>query len=474
MVALPHLTSGKMVLLPECMKCFLARPIGTISNFRIFLIIALFGNNSEYGAETDDLISVENAGDDYVYPKGPYISEGSFSQTIGSTSMIQQPNPITRSSMLNPPSFTNTVTADAKTAYSHQVNNTSVPLVHTSGLGNFGPGIFNYFVTLPTVTPAAGSVTKGSASDSFSLLPSQLQNHGVPIITTMATSQKATHPKTSKKRSAPIDAFEFLMEEQERDEDEDDQEEEEETTPTGRPKKKKSIVQKERRRERNRVLAKKTRDKKRGHLETLQMEVLALQRENYKLRHLVKSEVVNSEDILQGCNALESVPQSVLEACNEMEKADPEQLFDMATRLKKSQHAFIITDPSLPDNPIVFASGDFLKLTGYDRSHVLGRNCRFLQGPHTSKAKIEAIRTALETGEDVNVTLLNYRADATPFWNQLFIAALRNGNSEIVNYMGVVVEVTGPAPDDPEHGKALPANDATINSVPDADTAAVG
>ncbi|GAX13101.1 potassium voltage-gated channel Eag-related subfamily H member 5 [Fistulifera solaris] len=383
---------------------------------------------------------------------------------------------------INPPAATGVATSVAafqKTAY-NPAGTTSVPLLHSSGLGDASLGAFNYIVTLPSVTPTTVA-TNAPATEIFSLLSSQAPTLGMPKIpapTNMTTLPKATQPKPSKKRSAPVDAFEFLMQQQEQEDDDNEEdvseEEPEERTPTGRPKKKKSIVQKERRRERNRLLAKKTREKKRGYLETLQMEVLALQRENYKLRDLVKSEVVNSEEILQGCNALESVPQSVLDACKQMEQADPEHLFDMASRIKTSQHAFIITDPSLPDNPIVFASGDFLKLTGYDRSQVLGRNCRFLQGPNTNSAKIETIRTALATGEDMSVTLLNYRADATPFWNQLFIAALRNANSEIVNYMGVIVEVTGPAPGDPEHGKALPRTVVGANATPDIDTAAVG
>jgi PAS domain S-box-containing protein len=424
--------------------------------------------------------------DDYlapIYSKASLLSDDTFPQPIVSTSRIQPTSSMTAYNLINPPAATRLATNKAtfqKSTY-NPVGTTSFPLVHSSGLRDASLGAFNYFVTLPSITPTAVD-TKSPETELFSLLSSRAPTFGVPkmqVSTNMATIPKAIQPKSSKKRSAPVDAFEFLMQQQEQEDDDDDEEEEEEEepeerTPTGRPKKKKSIVQKERRRERNRLLAKKTRTKKRDYLETLQMEVLALQRENYKLRDLVKSEVVNSDEILQGCNALESVPQSVLDACKEMEQADPEHLFDMATRIKTSQHAFIITDPSLPDNPVVFASGDFLKVTGYDRSQVLGRNCRFLQGPQTSSAKVDAIRTALATGEDVSVTLLNYRADATPFWNQLFIAALRNANSEIVNYMGVIVEVTGPAPEDPEHGKALSTRVAGAYAVPDIDTAAIG
>ncbi|EEC45015.1 predicted protein, partial [Phaeodactylum tricornutum CCAP 1055/1] len=117
------------------------------------------------------------------------------------------------------------------------------------------------------------------------------------------------------------------------------------------------------------------------------------------------------------------------------------QDFNLVRSIQSSQHSFMITDPSLQDNPIVFASDDFLKLTGYTREQVLGRNCRFLQGTETSQEKVNQIRKNLSEGEDVTVTLMNYTADGTPFWNKLFIAALRDAQNNIVNFIGVIVKV---------------------------------
>jgi PAS domain-containing protein len=55
-------------------------------------------------------------------------------------------------------------------------------------------------------------------------------------------------------------------------------------------------------------------------------------------------------------------------------------------------------DPSLPDNPIVYASQGFLNLTGYAMDQILGRNCRFLQGPDTDPEAVDKIRKAIEEG----------------------------------------------------------------------------
>eukprot|EP01034_Spumella_vulgaris_P029243 gene29243-36260_t len=105
--------------------------------------------------------------------------------------------------------------------------------------------------------------------------------------------------------------------------------------------------------------------------------------------------------------------------------------------LTQSQANFLITDPSLPDNPIVYASDGFCNLTGYKRSDVLGRNCRFLQGPGTDPIANELIREGLRSHNDVTVCLLNYKADGTPFWNQFYLASLKDREGKIVNFMGV-------------------------------------
>jgi len=219
---------------------------------------------------------------------------------------------------------------------------------------------------------------------------------------------------------------------------------------------KKSQAQIDRRRERNRILARRTRLRKKFFFESLQKEVMELQKENSALKDIVRTEIEGEEGrlLLEQCNAARKLPREVLEACGENPDLDQED-FNLVTSIQQSQHSFVITDPSLQDNPIVFASDDFLTLTGYSREDVLGRNCRFLHGTNTNKDKIDVIRKGLATGEDVSVTLLNYTADGTPFWNKLFIAALCDAQNNIVNFIGVIVKVASPEPGDPDFGKPL-------------------
>jgi PAS domain S-box-containing protein len=220
---------------------------------------------------------------------------------------------------------------------------------------------------------------------------------------------------------------------------------------------KKTQAQIDRRRERNRILARRTRLRKKFFFESLQKEVVDLQRENAALKDIVRTQLADGgQKLLEECDAMERLPEAVFEACGENANDYDQQDFNLVRSIQQSQHSFIITDPSLHDNPIVFASDDFLSLTGYEREDVLGRNCRFLQGTDTSQEKVAQIRKGLANGEDVSVTLVNYSANGTPFWNKLFIAALRDGQNNIVNYIGVTVKIATPEDGDSEAGKQLP------------------
>jgi hypothetical protein len=70
---------------------------------------------------------------------------------------------------------------------------------------------------------------------------------------------------------------------------------------------------------------------------------------------------------------------------------------------------FCLTNPRLPDHPVVLVSDGFVDVTGYPRSEIVGRNCRFLQGPATSPQSVQRIRDGLNSGEGCTELILNYR-----------------------------------------------------------------
>lgn len=102
----------------------------------------------------------------------------------------------------------------------------------------------------------------------------------------------------------------------------------------------------------------------------------------------------------------------------------------------------LITDARQRDNPIAFANDAFSELTGYRSEELVGRNCRFLQGPGTDPAAIAAMRQAVAAGQSIEVEILNYRKDGAPFWNALHISPVRDQAGRISHFFSAQLDVS--------------------------------
>jgi PAS domain S-box-containing protein len=113
-----------------------------------------------------------------------------------------------------------------------------------------------------------------------------------------------------------------------------------------------------------------------------------------------------------------------------------------AAAVRATRMPMVITDPTQPDNPIIFANEAFQRLTGYDLEEVIGRNCRFLQGPHTDRSAITLLRDTIEHGESIEIDLLNYRKDGTTFWNALYMSAVHAEDGHVQYFFASQLDVT--------------------------------
>ncbi len=102
----------------------------------------------------------------------------------------------------------------------------------------------------------------------------------------------------------------------------------------------------------------------------------------------------------------------------------------------------ILTDPRQPDNPIVFSNHAFSDLTGYEKEDIVGRNCRFLQGPETDREKVGELRDAIADRRAIAVEILNYKRDGTPFWNAVFVAPVFGPDEELLYFFASQLDVT--------------------------------
>lgn len=114
----------------------------------------------------------------------------------------------------------------------------------------------------------------------------------------------------------------------------------------------------------------------------------------------------------------------------------------LAAAINASQTSVSISDPRLPDNPLVYVSDGFERATGYTREEAIGSNCRFLQGEGTDPRTVKNIRSAVAEGRDISVVVRNYRKDGTMFWNQLSIAHVRDNTGDVSALVGIQLDVT--------------------------------
>ena len=120
-----------------------------------------------------------------------------------------------------------------------------------------------------------------------------------------------------------------------------------------------------------------------------------------------------------------------------------EMLFAWLRRLgEQYQTSFVVSDPDLPDNPLVYVNDAFIRMSGYDKDELIGKNCRFLQGPDTDIGSVKFLKSKMDKEMPVHTEVLNYRKDGTPFWNELVIQPLRDEAGTLLFYIGLQLDVT--------------------------------
>jgi PAS domain S-box-containing protein len=131
--------------------------------------------------------------------------------------------------------------------------------------------------------------------------------------------------------------------------------------------------------------------------------------------------------------------------------------------IENSPIASVISDPRLPDNPIVACNQAFMDLTGYGEDEIVGRNCRFLSGPATEPWLTEMIRQSVSKHAPVLVEILNYKRDGSPFRNAVLVAPIFDKEGELEYFLGSQVELDADAPQ-PNFARRM-ASTTLVNSL---------
>jgi PAS domain S-box-containing protein len=120
----------------------------------------------------------------------------------------------------------------------------------------------------------------------------------------------------------------------------------------------------------------------------------------------------------------------------------PDRLRLLERAVTASTNSISITDPSQPDNPLVYVNPAFERTTGYAAEEVLGRNCRFLQGEERDQPALGELRAAIREERHCTVVLRNYRKNGSLFYNELSVYPVRDENDRLMNFVGVQNDIT--------------------------------
>lgn len=124
-----------------------------------------------------------------------------------------------------------------------------------------------------------------------------------------------------------------------------------------------------------------------------------------------------------------------------IDSVHPDLGVDMTDFFRATSISFVVADPNRPDTPIVYVNRAFELTTGYSHRFVVGRNCRFLQGPDTDPEAVKNIAIALSRSEGVRQRILNYRADGSSFINDLVITPIKDPDGHVAYFVGVQREI---------------------------------
>ncbi len=131
------------------------------------------------------------------------------------------------------------------------------------------------------------------------------------------------------------------------------------------------------------------------------------------------------------------------EACLVAPPADPDRGSDpFVAAVRATPMPMVISDVRQADNPLVFVNDAFCRLTGYASEEVVGRNCRFLQGPETDPVAVGRIRDAVRAVRPIEIDIRNYRKDGEPFWNRLLMAPVHDADGNLAYFFASQFDVT--------------------------------
>jgi PAS domain S-box-containing protein len=110
--------------------------------------------------------------------------------------------------------------------------------------------------------------------------------------------------------------------------------------------------------------------------------------------------------------------------------------------VRRTRMPMLVTDATLPGNPIVFANQSFVNLSGYSMDELLGQDPHFMNGAGTDPESIRRYEAAISEHRDETLEILQYRKDGSPFRAMLFASPIDDGQGTITSHFLSYLDIT--------------------------------
>ncbi|GAP95516.1 hybrid sensor histidine kinase/response regulator [Leptolyngbya sp. NIES-2104] len=165
-------------------------------------------------------------------------------------------------------------------------------------------------------------------------------------------------------------------------------------------------------------------------IQDVQRQVEELQQDAQQLPHQQKSRLTESLERLTT-------------ALRDLQVAE-EAIQLLLSAVQQSRDSIVITNAHLdsPGPEIVYVNPAFTEMTGYAAEEVLGRSPRMLQGKHTERAVLDALRRNIAQGNPFHGEAINYHKDGNEFYVEWNITPIRSTQQKITHYVAIQRNIT--------------------------------
>nr|WP_297425054.1 SpoIIE family protein phosphatase [uncultured Actinotalea sp.] len=120
----------------------------------------------------------------------------------------------------------------------------------------------------------------------------------------------------------------------------------------------------------------------------------------------------------------------------------PDELVAVRDRALRATDVSFVLTAAAPGSPVVWVNDAFTATTGWTLEEIVGRRPSVLHGPATDPDVGRRMAEAVAAGRRTTETILNYRKDGTPFWNQVSLAPVEDDDGVVRHWVGIQVDVT--------------------------------